>query len=153
MERKWGVGRLPLLVSRDLSDRFLSQHHKTSRPSLLDPRAVLDQIDRMMNAWVRLDAEAQRMGARTISPIVIEAALSDGAVVKIVRDRDEAMAVADDDRQARVLTASEVAILIETIPSFIWPGKVSQAGVAVKPARFEMPTTSGSMETRYLGEA
>ena len=31
MERKWGVGRLPLLVPDELSDRFFSQHRKTGQ--------------------------------------------------------------------------------------------------------------------------
>ena len=69
MERKWGVGRLPLLVADDLADRFFSQHRKTSAALRSgDPLASLEQIARMRTAWRRLDAEAERLGARTISP-------------------------------------------------------------------------------------
>src|SRR5262249_47180783 len=105
-----------------------------------DPRAALDQIARMMNAWIRLDAEAERSGASTISPVAIEASLSDGSVILIVRDRDDAAAIHNDDdgRKVQVFMASEVARLIEHMPTLIeikhtWPG------ATIKPTRFETP--------------
>ncbi|TJW14937.1 MAG: hypothetical protein E5W82_09430 [Mesorhizobium sp.] len=141
MERKWGVGRLPLLVADDLSGRFFSQHRKTSRALRSgDPQDSLEQIARMMNAWRRLDAEAERLGAKTISPVSIETNLSDGTVMVIVRDRDEAAAVLNggDSRQVRVFMASEVARLIECVPGLI-ETKRTRSGATIKLAKFEMP--------------
>ena len=63
-----------------------------------------------------------------------------GTVILIVRDRDEAAAIRTDDdkRELRVFTASEVARLIEHMPTLIeikriWPG------ATIKPTRFETP--------------
>jgi len=75
-----------------------------------------------------------------VSAAAIEASLSNGTVIRIVRDRDEAAAIRDDDdqREVRVFIASEVARLIEHMPTLleikrIWPG------ATVKPARLETP--------------
>ena len=60
--------------------------------------------------------------------------------MKIVRDVDEAAAIreSEDSRQVRVFIASEIARLVEQLPTLlemkrIWPG------ATVKPARFETP--------------
>ncbi|MEQ1955849.1 hypothetical protein [Mesorhizobium sp. CN2-181] len=137
----WGVGRLPSLVADDLSERFFSQHRRTSQALRSgDPAASLEQIARMMNAWRRLNLEAERRGASTISPAAIEANLSEGTVIRIVCDRDEACAVEveHDGREVRIYMASEIARLIEQMPTVleikrIWPG------AKIKPTKFETP--------------
>ena len=72
--------------------------------------------------------------------MAIEASLSDGTVILIVRDRDDVAAIRNDDdkREVRVFMASEVARLIEHMPTLIeikriWPG------ATIKPTRFETP--------------
>jgi hypothetical protein len=118
MERKWGSCRLPALVSEDLAKRFYSQHRKTSM-AVREGREedAIVEINRMKTAWRYLDGEAERLGAEPINPNVIEETLSDGTVIAIVRDIDEALAVDPVGRKVRVYLASEIARLIEGYPT------------------------------------
>lgn len=128
MERKWGACRLPALVPDELSRRFYSQHRKVSM-ALREGRNqdALHEIGRMVTAWRYLDHEADRLGAEPIDPAVWEVVLSDGTVAAIVRDEDSAMAVDPQNRAMRVYLLSEVARLIEAMPTVMaikqqWPG-------------------------------
>lgn len=128
MERKWGSCRLPSLVPDDLAKRFYAQHRKVSM-ALRDGRNqdALHEIGRMVTAWRFLDQEAERLGAKPIDPAVWEVALSDGTVVAIVRDEDSACAVDPQKRAMKVYLLSEVARLIEAMPTVMaikeqWPG-------------------------------
>ncbi|WP_099865943.1 hypothetical protein [Pararhizobium haloflavum] len=128
MERKWGACRLPSLVPDELSKRFYSQHRKLAM-ALREGRDqdALHEIDRMVNAWRYLDGEADRLGAEPIHPGVWEVALGDGTVAAIVKDEDVAAAVDPQDRSVRVYLLSEIARLIDAVPTVIaikdeWPG-------------------------------
>lgn len=128
MERKWGSCRLPALVPEDLARRFYSQHRKVSM-ALREGRNqdALHEIGRMVTAWRFLDREADRLGAEPIHPAVWEVALSNGTVVAIVRDEDSAAAVDPTERAMKVYLLSEVARLIEAMPTVMaiktqWPG-------------------------------
>jgi hypothetical protein len=137
MERKWGVGRLPLLVADDLADRFFSQHRKTSIALRSpDPKQAITEIGRMVNAWKRLDAEAERLGAPALRPFVIEAMAKDGTVIAIVRDFDEAGVVQTDGRTVKVYAASEIARLIEAMPTIASIKEIFR-GARVKETRFD----------------
>jgi hypothetical protein len=135
MERKWGACRLPALVSDDLSKRFYAQHRKVSM-ALREGRDqdALHEIARMVTAWRFLDREAERIGAMPIHPEVWEVALSDGTVVAIVRDEDSAAAVDPADRAMKVFMLSEIARLIEAMPT-IMAIKAQWPGAKVVPAR------------------
>ena len=137
MERKWGSCRLPALVGDELSHRFYSQHRKVSM-ALRKGRNqdALHEIDRMVTAWRFLDAQADRLGAAPIDPAVWEVALSDGTVVAIVRDEDSAAAVDPQGRKVQVYMLSEVARLIEAMPT-VMAIKAEFPGAKVKPARSE----------------
>lgn len=138
MERKWGICRLPLLVDDALADRFFVQHRRTSRALRSgDPQASLDEIRRMINAWRRLDSEATRLGATELGPVPIEAALSDGTIIAIVRDRDEAGVVEADGRNVRVFAASEIARLIEAMPK-IATAKAEIEGAKARPTHIDI---------------
>lgn len=128
MERKWGSCRLPSLVADDLSKRFYAQHRKVSMALREGGNSdALHEIGRMIVAWRYLDQEAERLGASPIDPGVWEVALSDGTVVAIVRDADDAAAVEPSDRAMNVYLLSEIARLIEAMPTLLavkeqWPG-------------------------------
>ena len=92
----------------------------------------------MINAWKRLDAEADRIGAEKLGPVPIEARLADGTVVAIVRDHDEAGVVNADGRDVRVYAACEIARLLDAMPT-IAAVKARFPGARVKPSRFETP--------------
>lgn len=91
MERKWGVGRLPRLVSIDLAERFYRQKGK------LDD-AITDEVTggsvanvefeagRMVNAWMALDAAARAAGAEPASAKYMEARMSDGRLCVVCSD-------------------------------------------------------------------
>lgn len=128
MERKWGACRLPALVPDDLAKRFYSQHRKVSL-ALREGRNkdALHEIERMVTAWRFLDREADRLGAKPIHPAVWEVVLSDGTVAAIVQDEDSAAAVDPQDRAMKVYMLSEIARLIEAMPTVMaikeeWPG-------------------------------
>ena len=144
-ERKWGAGRLPLLVSDDLRARFNRQKAKWSR-ALQDAwaasaltRALLDEVELqaggMKRAWAALEVAAEEAGHRAIAPWVWEAVLEDGTVAAVVQTDAEASKVIADGRHVAVYTLREVANIIDALPKalamakVVWPGaKVLGAG-------------------------
>lgn len=135
MERKWGACRLPALVPEELAKRFYSQHRKVSI-AMREGRNqdALHEISRMMAAWRCLDQEADRLGADPIHPAVWEVALSDGTVVAIVQDEDSAAAVDPQERAMKVYLLSEIARLIEAMPT-VMAIKEEFPGAKVVPTR------------------
>lgn len=120
MERKWGVGRLRLLVSPDLREKFDRQRlmfdTAIASGELEDVRT---QGPRMERAWRALDAAAAQAGASPISPEVWEVRLADGSVALIVRDNTDAHAVVADGRKVAVYTLAEIARLLSAYPEIV----------------------------------
>ena len=114
MERKWGADRLRLLVSVELRERFDRQRllynaavwHK-------DLEEVRVQAARMVKAYQVLDAAAKAAGAPQLSPLVWELALTDGTVVAIVRDPEDARAVRVEGRQVVTYDLEELGRMLE----------------------------------------
>jgi hypothetical protein len=124
LERKWGCGRLRLLVSPELRGRFDSQRWKLTQAqwhgSLED---VVREAGRMARAWRALDAAAEAAGAAPLSPDVWELSLSDGTVIALTRSRTEAHHVVDDPRFVATYTLSDVADLIEKHGFYLGAGR------------------------------
>ena len=79
LERKWGCGRLRLVVPPELRARFDRQRWKLLQAQWhggLDD--VVREAGRMARAWRALDAAAEAAGASPLSPEVWELALPDG---------------------------------------------------------------------------
>jgi hypothetical protein len=114
MERKWGVGRLRLLVPDALRIRFDAQKAKLDAAIAADQGSYIRaQAEGMRRAWLALDREAIEAGAEPIAPEVWECVLpSTGEVVSIVRTQAEAHHVA---RESEVWTVAEIAVLIERV--------------------------------------
>ena len=114
MERKWGVGRLRLLVSDFLRAKFDAQKDKLD--AAIDTNLeqyVRAQAEGMKRAWAALDRAATEAGARPLSPEVWECVLpTSSEVVSIVRTEAEAHHVA---RESRVFSLDEIARLIEAL--------------------------------------
>ena len=114
MERKWGCGRLRLVVSTELRARFDLQRWKLMQAqwhgALED---VMREAARMVRAWRALDAAAERACLAPLSPEVWELSLKDGTVVALTRSRAQAHHVVDDPRFVATFTLSDVASLIE----------------------------------------
>lgn len=96
MERKWGIDRLPKLVDAPLAVRFRSQAERLDEAIRIGVLAAISaQAEAMLRAWNALDAAALAGGWKPLAPTIWEAALPEtGEVVAIVRDADEAFALA-----------------------------------------------------------
>lgn len=114
MERKWGVGRLRLLVSDLTRARFDNQlavwNDAIWNEDIGTVRTVAEAVRR---AWSALDAEATQAGAEPISPDVWEGRTSDGRVFAITRTNAEAYAAKAEGRAALVYTVDELARIVE----------------------------------------
>ncbi len=112
MERKWGVGRLRLIVSDFLRAKFDEQKDRLDAAIQSgEERYVAAQVEGMTRAWSALDRAAHDAGEKPLAPEVWECVLpSTGEVVSLVRTAAEAHHVA---RECRVFTVDEVAMLIE----------------------------------------
>ena len=115
MEGRWGVGRLRLLVSDEVRERFDRQQRHWfdamwppdgSVPDL----ATIERVgEAMKRAWVALDGLASQAGHAPIDPEVWETPLPDGRVLAVVKTCAEAHRVARDGRGVVVWTMEEVA--------------------------------------------
>ena len=135
MERKWGVGRLRLLVDTTLRERFDKQRALFNTAIWHgDLERVRDQSSRMCKGWRALDAAATAAGGHPLAPVVWEAATPDGEVVAVVRDNADAHAAIASGRALTVYTMAEVAKLLSAFPE-IARIKARFEGATVEAAR------------------
>jgi hypothetical protein len=138
MERKWGVGRLRLVVGDALRIKFDSQKAKLDAAIAADEEAYIRaQAEGMRRAWLALDRAATESGAQPLAPEVWECALpASGEVVSIVRTEIEAHHVA---RETEVWTLAEIAVLIERLGDDVRQAKRAFPGSAVVEVRDRDP--------------
>jgi hypothetical protein len=124
LERKWGVGRLRLLVDDILRAKFDRQ------AALLDgvlwgpprttgdPQIILAQIDAMQRGWLALDGTAVAAGHQPKPPEFLECLSPGGKLFVIVPDNADASLLDEHvrGRAAAVYTAEEVGRLLEAWP-------------------------------------
>lgn len=118
VERRWGAGRLRLLVGPDLRAKFDSQRLRLDeaiRAGQLDD--VRREARRMIVAWRTLDRTATEAGNLPVQPDCWEVALRDGTVAVIVRDEEKAGLVRPEGRAVAVYTLEEVARLLDAYPT------------------------------------
>ena len=117
METKWGADRLRLLVGPELREKFDRQRYKLNAAiwhgELEDVR---NEAQRMVRAWLALDAAATATGAAKLSPQVWEIALADGTVAAIVPSDDHVAAVRAEGRKLAVYTLDEIARFMSAYP-------------------------------------
>ncbi len=120
MERKWGVGRLPKLVSVDLAEKFERQKGKldaaiTEEATGGSMANTEYEAGRMVNAWVALDAAAEAAGADLASSKYLTARMSDGRFLVICSDPDGMghYLRQNSGTAAAVWTMGEVASVLE----------------------------------------
>ena len=87
MERKWGVGRLRLIVSDFLRAKFDEQKDRLDAAIQSgEENYVAHPVDGMKRAWSALDRAAHDAGEKPLAPEVWECVLpSTGEVVSLVR--------------------------------------------------------------------
>lgn len=123
-EAKWGVGRLRLLVSDELREKFDRQGR------LLNQAIWTGDLDgvgtgaethapAMRRGWQALDAAATAAGAQPLSPAVWEVPLSGGRVAALVRSVAEVHQVAREGRYVQVWSVDEIARLIDAFPEVV----------------------------------
>jgi hypothetical protein len=138
MERKWGIGRLRLLVSDYLRAKFDEQKDRLDLAIQSgDERYVTAQVEGMKRAWAALDRAAHDAGAQPLSPQVWECVLpSTGEIVSLVRTAAEAHHIA---RECRVFTTDEVAVLIDAVGSGVLDIKQKFPGATITGIRKRPP--------------
>ena len=110
METRWGAGRLRLLVTSELREKFDRQRYLFNAAIWYgDLEAVRRESTRMVTAWLALDKAATAAGKAAISPQVWEVALADGTVAAIVPSDDHLRAVIAEGRAVAVYTLDEIA--------------------------------------------
>ena len=138
MERKWGVGRLRLLVSDPLRAKFDEQRDR------LDAALASGQegyarihVEGMRRAWDALDRAAADAGQAPLAPEVWECVLPEtGEIVSIVRTEAEAQHVA---REGCVFTVAEIGTLIAGLGDAVIEIKRQFPGAAVTGIRQKPP--------------
>lgn len=114
MNRRWGAGRLRLIVGADLRDKFDRQRYLFNQAvwhgELEDVR---QQAQRMINAWKALDKQATQAGQTLQLPEVWDAVSPKGNVYAFVRDRDDAKVYERDRPNVRVFTLEEICLVLD----------------------------------------
>ena len=109
MEKKWGAGRLRLLVPAELTEKFDRQRYLYNQAIWHgDLEAVRREATRMATAWRALDQNATAAGKATLARDVWEVPLADGTVAAIVPDSHHAHAIVAEGRKIAVYTLEEI---------------------------------------------
>lgn len=112
-EQRWGVGRLPMLVSPETLLKFKAANDLLTATISSGNDAEMVRVGPMMaRAWARMELEATERGHLPLSPSVWEASMADGRVLAIVRTQAEAHSVAADRRGVVCYTVDELARLM-----------------------------------------
>lgn len=142
MERKWGVGRLELLVSDELREKFRRQQRRFNEAiQERDVYKVRQAGDGLRRGWSALNAAATSAGAKELSPLVWEIQMPDGRVAAFCRDNTDAYAATWTGRYVDVWTIDEIARIIERFPEIAlakqtFPGAVLKN---IRPKRIAEP--------------
>jgi hypothetical protein len=125
MEAKWGNGRLRLLVSTELREKFDRQRYLLNMAIMGGTlEMVRREAPRMVNAWKALDQAAEASGADKLPPTAWEVTLEDGSVAAIAKDYDSRLA---KGRAVAVYTLDEIAHILSSYQAthkakLTWPG-------------------------------
>jgi hypothetical protein len=131
MEKKWGSGRLRLLVGPELRDKFDRQRYMTNQA--LHHGGLEDlklQCQRMINGWKALDKAAVDLGKEPCPPDAWDIVAESGMVYVFVRTIDDARDYRRDGRRVCVYTLDEVAKILDA-QSLIGAAKEAFEGAEV----------------------
>lgn len=111
-ERRWGVERLPNLVSPELRDRFWQQMDKLNDAIHRDAAVDVEHhVAVTLRAYGALEKEAIALGGKEIGMDVWTAHVDD-KVVAIARDEQAVMHIKKDMPDALVYCVQEVAVIL-----------------------------------------
>lgn len=151
MEQKWGAGRLRLLVSTELREKFDRQRYLFNQAIWHgDLEAVRRESSRMTAAWQALNRAAEAAEAASLDAVVWEVALQDGTVAAFVRSPEEAQAVMASGRQVVVYTLEELARILGNYRE-VTAVKISFPGAIVQQVRREIQDPLNALHDSYGG--
>jgi hypothetical protein len=114
MERKWGAGRLRMLVDVDLRERFDRQRYLVNHAIHHgDLEEVRQQAQRMIKAWQAADRVATEAAQPRLASGVWEIALANGRVLALARSATEVATYDAGGRDVELWTLEEVARMVE----------------------------------------
>ncbi len=112
-ERRWGVERLPNLVSPELRDRFHEQMDKMNAAiDKVDPIAVEEEVQTTIRGIKALEKAAVLAGAKELTGEHWEAPMKDGTVLAIAKTDAEVSRVQKDNRDMIVYSVAEIGRII-----------------------------------------
>jgi len=114
MEKKWGAGRLRLMVGPELRDKFDRQRYLTNQAiyhgGLEDLRM---HCKRMLTGWATLDRAADEMGLERFPVDAWDVVGASGTVHVIVRTFDDAIDYRKGRQNVCLYTLDEIAVLLD----------------------------------------
>jgi len=112
-ELRWGVDRLPYLVSAELRDRFHEQMDKMNAAiDKVDPIAVEEEVQTTIRGIKALEKAAVLAGASELTGEHWEAPMKDGKVLAIAKTDAEVSRVQKDNRDVIVYSVAEIGRII-----------------------------------------
>jgi hypothetical protein len=113
MEERWGAGRLRLLVSTELREKFDRQRYLFNQAIWHgDLEAVQREAERMRKAWLALGQAAETAQDMPLAPEVWEVMLDDGTVVAIVKHGEDVAKISPAGRAVVSYTLEEIARIL-----------------------------------------
>jgi|TARA_R110000744_G_C19121893_1_gene536045 hypothetical protein len=118
LDMKWGVDRLPSLVSSQTAALFGSAKAKLDAAIQSNiPADVVARVEIMIRGWEKLDDEATERGHQPLSPDIWTYSTPDGFKIAVARSDAEAMkGIREDKRLAAcaVYSLSEIALIMKS---------------------------------------
>jgi hypothetical protein len=109
---KWGVDKLPRLVTSALADKWKAQNLKLAAAIRnKDHKAVIDLVNGYQRGYEALEVEAMRLGHVPAVPDVWDVSHDNGRVYRIVKNDIDAIRCMEDG--VCVYTIKEVARILE----------------------------------------
>jgi len=136
IEARWGVGRLPRLVSPDMAARFGSAKHKLDEAIRAnDGEAVAKRAAVMIRGWQALDQAATEAGCEAL-PLRTVGVRHEGRAYVVAWDRgDVHRAAMLSNDPARVVTVHELLVAWEALRARIEGVKAAFPGAEVVRAK------------------
>ena len=112
MEARWGVGRLPMLVSPELRARFLKQQRLYENALLSEiVEDIREQSHGMLKAWHALDDEALKLGQVPLPTSAWQLVMPTGEIVVFVREERD-LPLIPKQTGMEIFTADKMAELL-----------------------------------------
>ena len=141
LERKWGVDRLPRLVSPETAARFKHWQDKLNVAIEHGGGNVAELASIVERGWKAMDAEATAAGHEPMAPAYAEAEWAPGRLFAVAHDDAHRQTLIarnkHEGRDVSVFTVADLARLVHSIPDVarileLFPG----AYIAAQPAAF-----------------